>query len=126
MQGKVARHFGLCAAADFGKVRAPMFLRILPLLAALASASLAADWPQWRGPLRTGEIPASEPVPQTLPAEPKTVWRLPAARNLLFTAPRRKRVGRRAVPGSERVCHKNLSLYLYLCLLSVLSSLCQC
>jgi len=54
-----------------------MFLRIFSLLAALASTSLAADWPQWRGPLRTGEIPAGEPVPLTLPAEPKTVWRLP-------------------------------------------------
>ena len=37
----------------------------------------AADWPQWRGPERTGAVPAGEPVPATLPAEPKVVWRVP-------------------------------------------------
>ncbi len=53
-----------------------MSLRILSLFAAFVSTSLAADWPQWRGPERTGEIPAGEPLPTTLPAEPKAVWRI--------------------------------------------------
>ena len=51
--------------------------RSLSLLALLASTSFAADWPQWRGPARTGHVPAGETVPQTLPAEPKVIWRVP-------------------------------------------------
>lgn len=55
-----------------------MFLKILPLALAIFSASaLAADWPQWRGPLRTGHVPAGEPVPATLPADPKVIWQVP-------------------------------------------------
>jgi len=34
------------------------------------------DWPQWRGPSRTGHTSDSARVPTTLPAEPKTTWRL--------------------------------------------------
>jgi hypothetical protein len=52
-------------------------LRSLVLSFALSSsAALAADWPQWRGPERTGFVPAGEAVPATLPAEPKVVWRV--------------------------------------------------
>ncbi len=47
---------------------------LIPLFTAQLSA---ADWPQWRGPLRTGFVPAGEPVPATLPTEPKVVWRVP-------------------------------------------------
>lgn len=36
----------------------------------------AEDWPQWRGPARTGHASASARVPTVLPVEPKTVWRL--------------------------------------------------
>ena len=54
-----------------------MILRVLPVLALLVSTSVAADWPQWRGPARTGHVPAGQPLPQTLPAEPKVVWRVP-------------------------------------------------
>jgi outer membrane protein assembly factor BamB len=46
------------------------------LLASLLTVS-AADWPQWRGPERTGHVPAGESIPTTLPAEPKVVWRVP-------------------------------------------------
>ena len=35
----------------------------------------AADWPQWRGPERTGHVPAGVAVPATLPAEAKIQWR---------------------------------------------------
>ncbi len=54
-----------------------MLPRSLPLLAMLLSTSLAGDWPQWRGPARTGEVPVGEPVLLTLPAEPKVVWHIP-------------------------------------------------
>lgn len=53
-----------------------MFLRVLPALAVLVSTSVAADWPQWRGPARTGYVPEGQPLPETLAAEPKSVWRL--------------------------------------------------
>jgi outer membrane protein assembly factor BamB len=54
-----------------------MIPRLFFLLALLASTSFAADWPQWRGPSRTGHVPAGEAVPQTLPSEPKVIWRVP-------------------------------------------------
>ena len=50
---------------------------LLPLLLVSLVTASAADWPQWRGPLRTGEVPAGEPIPTTLPAEPKVLWRVP-------------------------------------------------
>ncbi len=34
------------------------------------------DWPQWRGPERTGWAAKDSPVPTTLPAEPKVLWRM--------------------------------------------------
>src|SRR4051812_1080364 len=54
-----------------------MFLRVFVLLALFLTTGLARDWPQWRGPMRTGEVPAGEPVPLTLPVEPKVVWHVP-------------------------------------------------
>ena len=50
----------------------------LPLIAAiLSAASLRADdWPQWRGPTRTGHAAADAPLLTSLPAEPKIIWRL--------------------------------------------------
>ncbi|HEY2342283.1 MAG TPA: PQQ-binding-like beta-propeller repeat protein, partial [Chthoniobacteraceae bacterium] len=46
------------------------------LVLCCASVS-AADWPQWRGPFRTGYVPADEPVPETLPDQPRIVWHRP-------------------------------------------------
>ena len=37
----------------------------------------AADWPQWRGPERTGYVPSGAPVPKTLPDSPKILWHIP-------------------------------------------------
>lgn len=37
--------------------------------------TLAADWPQWRGPARDGHVPAGVPVPTKL-SEPKVIWRM--------------------------------------------------
>ena len=50
-------------------------LRSLALLVCLNTAH-AADWPQWRGPDRTGHVPAGTAVPAKLPAEPKILWRI--------------------------------------------------
>lgn len=38
--------------------------------------SLADDWPQWRGPMRTGHIAERIRIPESLPAEPKLIWRI--------------------------------------------------
>ena len=38
--------------------------------------TFAADWPQWRGPERTGHVPAGATAVQTLPSVPKVVWRV--------------------------------------------------
>jgi len=46
------------------------------VLAFCLGAASAADWPQWRGPERTGHVPAGAAVPKTLPAEPKVLWRV--------------------------------------------------
>jgi len=55
-----------------------MQLRSIALIALLLPAvCCAADWPQWRGPERTGYVPEGEPVPASLPAEPKVIWHVP-------------------------------------------------
>ena len=46
------------------------------LVANFSPLAVAADWPQWRGPDRTGRVPADSPVPASLAAEPKMLWRL--------------------------------------------------
>lgn len=42
----------------------------------LLPGALAADWPQWRGPERTGHVPQGERIPSTLPTDPKILWRI--------------------------------------------------
>src|ERR1051326_5027353 len=62
----------------------PAIYRILhPLVCALVFANgglvprlRAEDWPQWRGPMRTGHVAPGVRVPAGLPTEPKVVWRL--------------------------------------------------
>lgn len=36
----------------------------------------ADDWPQWRGPARTGHITSGAPMLTSLPPDPKLIWRL--------------------------------------------------
>lgn len=62
-------------------------LALLPLPALLilsltAVAALADDWPQWRGPDRTGHVAPGVPVPATLPAAPNVVWHVPVGFSL--------------------------------------------
>ena len=45
-------------------------------LVLLAASSFATDWPGWRGPQRDGHVPAGVTVPETLPREPRFVWRI--------------------------------------------------
>ena len=55
------------------------FVRIAGFILAFQLPGLpvfAADWPQWRGPDRTGVVPAGGPGPTNLPATPKVLWRL--------------------------------------------------
>lgn len=42
----------------------------------LTTSALAADWPGWRGPLRDGHVPPGTALLETLPREPRVVWRL--------------------------------------------------
>ncbi len=51
-------------------------LSVLAGLSIVIQAS-AEDWPQWRGPLATGYLPAKHWAPATLPATPKTLWKAP-------------------------------------------------
>ncbi|MDB6021011.1 MAG: hypothetical protein JWQ04_868, partial [Pedosphaera sp.] len=41
----------------------------------LLPTARADDWPQWRGPERTGHVSSGVAVPTSLPAEPKVIWR---------------------------------------------------
>src|SRR2546428_10944337 len=43
----------------------------------LATALLRAeDWPQWRGPARTGHVAPGSPLLASLATEPKVVWKI--------------------------------------------------
>ena len=46
---------------------------LLSVLVLAAAVAQAADWPQWRGPMRDGVAPCTE-CPDTLPAELKPAW----------------------------------------------------
>jgi outer membrane protein assembly factor BamB len=47
-------------------------------LCCFAGSGIAADWPQWRGPKRDGHAFPDGVLLKTLPAEPKTVWKIKA------------------------------------------------
>lgn len=57
---------------------------VLALSSFVLSAAVleAADWPQWRGPDRTGHVPAGERIPAALPQEPPVLWRIQAGDGL--------------------------------------------
>ncbi len=57
-------------------MRATSRFRSLCGFVVLAALAHASDWPQWRGPARTGHAAAEEKPLTTLPAEPPVLWRL--------------------------------------------------
>jgi hypothetical protein len=44
----------------------------------VAVPRLSGDWPQWRGPTRTGRVAVNEPVLTRLPSAPHVVWSIAA------------------------------------------------
>jgi outer membrane protein assembly factor BamB len=54
----------------------PPIPALLLSVACLTSLVRAEDWPQWRGPERTGHVSAGAIVPRGLPDPLETVWRL--------------------------------------------------
>ena len=48
--------------------------RALLLVLCFVFQAAAEDWPQWRGPGRTGHVSLSSRMPAKLPAEPKILW----------------------------------------------------
>jgi outer membrane protein assembly factor BamB len=55
------------------------FLKFAAVLAAFAGGigfTSAEDWPQWRGPLANGYLPAKNWTPEKLPATPNTLWKV--------------------------------------------------
>jgi outer membrane protein assembly factor BamB len=55
-------------------MRSPTTLLLTSVLLTLNARG--ADWPQWRGPDRTGHVSPGATVPASLSTEPKIVWRL--------------------------------------------------
>jgi outer membrane protein assembly factor BamB len=52
------------------------------LICALILGTVSADWPQWRGPTRDGRPDPRGKIIQSLPTEPKIVWKIPAGPGL--------------------------------------------
>jgi outer membrane protein assembly factor BamB len=53
------------------KALAPIFC-----MTCLAAHLRAEDWPQWRGPDRTGHVPNGARVPGAMPTQPQVAWRV--------------------------------------------------
>jgi outer membrane protein assembly factor BamB len=58
------------------------FTRPLVLSIACVLSAATADWPQWRGPQRTGHTAPDEKTISQLPTQPKVVWRIKAGEGL--------------------------------------------
>jgi outer membrane protein assembly factor BamB len=57
-------------------------LLVLALSGSVPGRSATADWPQWRGPTRDGKIAVGSRAPNSLPADPNVLWRLPVGEGL--------------------------------------------
>src|SRR6476661_6960054 len=66
---------------------------------------LAFDWPQWRGPARTGHVPEGEAVPDRLTAEPRVLWRLKIGEGLASPVLARGRVYYFDNPSGKETLH---------------------
>ncbi|MGV3772232.1 MAG: PQQ-binding-like beta-propeller repeat protein [Verrucomicrobiales bacterium] len=51
-------------------------LQFFQVLALASTSLMAADWPQWRGPDRSGHVSSSEGALNSLPSEPKLIWKV--------------------------------------------------
>ena len=54
----------------------PSVLAVLVAATGFSEAAVASDWPQWRGPSRTGHAAAGVPALTALPKELKPVWKI--------------------------------------------------
>lgn len=57
-------------------------LKFFAALLFLAVNLMAADWPQWRGPQRTGHASSDAKLIEKIATEPKTIWRIKAGEGL--------------------------------------------
>ncbi|PYJ81649.1 MAG: hypothetical protein DME22_20660, partial [Verrucomicrobia bacterium] len=69
-------------AGEFARMIFPRWAAAGLLFAASLLSVSASDWPQWRGPLRTGRVPDGGAVPSKLPDDPKIVWRIKVGEGL--------------------------------------------
>jgi len=75
-------------------------------LFALATVQIpAADWPQWRGPMRTGHVPDGVAVPGKLPEDPRVVWRMNVGEGLASPIVAGGKVFYFDNPGSKETLH---------------------
>jgi outer membrane protein assembly factor BamB len=51
-------------------------LTFIAILLVPACFTLSDEWPQWRGPSRSGHAPPHAPVPASFPEEPKVIWKI--------------------------------------------------
>jgi outer membrane protein assembly factor BamB len=58
------------------RVRCICKLLAVPLVSAMGVLPSAADWPQWRGPFRTGHAAPDAPVPAKLSPDLKPAWKI--------------------------------------------------
>jgi outer membrane protein assembly factor BamB len=62
-----------------GTIMKTIFASPLPALVSLMispAIAFAGDWPQWRGPARTGHASSDAPAPTKLPKEIQPVWKI--------------------------------------------------
>src|SRR5215212_6460961 len=55
---------------------------LAPMALCFGTMACGADWPQWRGPERSGAAARNATLIQRIPAEPKTIWRIKASEGL--------------------------------------------
>src|SRR5258706_15291350 len=75
MQLRSARESGTdCQSMKSQRFR--IYLIAVSILSAAALHVLADDWPQWRGPFRSGHAAEDAPALTSLPTELQPIWRI--------------------------------------------------
>src|SRR5262245_1727399 len=76
----------LYSAGQFALMKTPSLpVALLSILIVSAQVGWCGDWPQWRGPNRTGYASESGAVPNAVPKELKPLWKIPVGAG--FSAP---------------------------------------